>query len=359
MDFMAPRILITRLSAIGDCIHCMPLVGVLRRRFPKAYLAWVTQSAPATLLDGYPGLDEVIVVRRDWLKSLSEFRRLRRIFKSRRFDVSIDPQGLTKSALLGWLSGARLRIGFDPPQGRELSVWLNNCRFVPQADHVVHRYLELLQPLVGTTDTQVQFELPEREQAIITEFLQSVDPVPFAVLNPGAGWNSKLWLPERFGSVARHLGRTHRLISVVVWAGDSERRWAAQIVAAAEGYARLAPETNLPELAQILRRASLCVAADTGPLHLAAAVGTPCVGLYGSTEPRVCGPFGPQHVCVQAYLQPNVGRRWRDAQNDAMQAIAVPMVTQACDRVLARRPLAANPLADVISQSSLRRTAAG
>jgi heptosyltransferase-1 len=352
MDFIAPRIVITRLSAIGDCIHTMPLVGVLRRRFPKAYIAWITQAGPATLLDKYPGLDEVMIVRRDWLKSLREIRRIRQALRLRQFDVAIDPQSLTKSAVLGWLSGARLRIGFAPPQGRELSVWLNNCRLHPRTDHVVSRYLELLQPLVGQADPIVQFELRVREHARISEFLQAPRAMgPFAVLNPGAGWDSKLWLPERFGHVARHLGQTHQLTSVVVWAGDRERQWAEQIVATANGHARLAPSTNLPELAQLMQRARLCVAADTGPLHLAAAVGTPCVGLYGSTQPHVCGPYGERHASVQACLQSSTGRGWRDARNDAMQAIEVPMVIRACDQVLTAMRHQADSLGNLVTDS--------
>jgi lipopolysaccharide heptosyltransferase I len=335
MTSSAPRILITRLSAIGDCIHTMPLVGALRRCFPQAQIAWVTQAAPASLLEGYPGLDEVIVVPRDWLKSVSQLWRLRRELRSREFDIALDPQSLTKSALLGWLSGAAQRIGFDAPQGRELSLWLNNRRIEPQRDHVVERYLELLRPLVGAVELVPQFELPVRRQAAIERFLEQGSWTKgFAVINPGAGWDSKLWLPERFGQVARYLQQAHRLPSVVVWAGTREREWAERIVAQAGGAARLAPETNLPELAALMRHARLCVACDTGPLHLAAAVGTTCVGLYGSTRPSVCGPYGPAHATVQAYYQDGTSRQRRSAGNDAMQAINVSMVIQACDRAL-------------------------
>jgi lipopolysaccharide heptosyltransferase I len=336
MTSSAPRILITRLSAIGDCIHTMPLVGALRRGFPRAHVAWITQAAPASLLEGYPGLDEVIVAPRGWLKSLRQLRRLRRELRSREFDIVLDPQSLTKSALLGWLSGAAQRIGFTAPQGRELSLWLNNERIDPRRDHVVERYLELLCPLMDMAELRPRFELPVRQWATIERFLdQGVWTTGFVVINPGAGWDSKLWSPERFGQVARHLERTHRLPSVVVWAGRREREWAERIVAQAGGAARLAPETNLPELAALLRRARLCVACDTGTLHLAAAVGTACVGLYGCTRPSICGPYGSEHATVQAYYQDGTSRQRRNARNDAMRAINVSMVTRACDRVLA------------------------
>ncbi len=314
----------------------MPLVGELRRRFPAAYIAWATQPVPATLVDGYPGLDELLVVPRDWLKSWREIGRLRRELRARRFDVVIDPQSLTKSALLGWLSGASQRIGFAAPQGRELSLWLNNHRVVPTRDHVVERYLELLHPLVGSSQPSPQFELPVGEHACIAGFLEASQlRGKFAVINPGAGWDSKLWLPDRFGQVAAHLGQHHGLPAVVVWAGDRERAWAEQIVARSAGYAHLAPATDLCQLAELMQRAGLCIAADTGPLHLAAAVGTPCVGLYGSTQPRICGPYGPSHRCVQAFYQDGGSRQRRRAENDAMQAIEVSMVTHACDQLLA------------------------
>jgi lipopolysaccharide heptosyltransferase I len=337
MQTSTPRILLTRLSAIGDCVHTMPLVGALRERFPQATIVWVTQAAPASLLAGYPGLDEVLVVPRNWLQSPREVLRIRRELRARRFDWAVDPQSLTKSALLGWLSGARCRIGFAAPQGRELSLWLNNIQAQCQREHVVEKYLELLRPIVGDHKLTPRFELPVRSLPSIERLLaQPPWTRDFAVLNPGAGWDSKLWLPERFAAVARHLAEQHRLPSLVVWAGDRERTWAECIVTSSAGSATLAPETNLPELAELLRRAKLCVACDTGPLHLAAAVGTDCVGLYGSTRPSVCGPYGPRHASVQAYYQEGRARERRRAENNAMQAIAVSQVTTACDRVLAR-----------------------
>jgi lipopolysaccharide heptosyltransferase I len=337
-----PRFLITRLSAIGDCIHTMPLVSALRKRFPSAYIAWATQSVPATLLDGYPGLDQTIVVDRNWLKSPRQIVMLRQKLRALKFDVTIDPQSLTKSAAIGWLSGARQRIGFERPQGREASPWLNTDLVVPRARHVVDRYLQLLTPLVGGELLEVRFELPVYEQSRVRQFLQQMQGGnAYAVLNPGAGWDSKLWLPDRFAHVARHLGERHQTPSVVVWAGSREKSWAQQIVDQSGGHAWLAPSTDLPELAYLLNGARVCVAADTGPLHLAAAVGTPCVGLFGSTLGDVSGPYGPAHVYVQAYYQDGSCRQRRQASNEAMQAIDVSMVTQACDEVLSRARSAA------------------
>lgn len=332
-----PRFLITRLSAVGDCIHTMPVVGALRRQFPGAYIAWATQRLSATLLQGYPGLDQVIEVDRNWMKSPHQVRTIRRKLRSLNFDVCLDCQSLTKSAMLGWISGARHRIGFGPPQGRELSVVLNNIRVKARQSHVVEKYLELTYPLGVPQSDEVHFDLAERRHEVIDDFRRDAHLMgDFAVINPGAGWDSKLWPARRFAQVARHLGERHQVPSAVCWAGDQERAWAEQIVARSGGHALLAPPTTLSELAWLMRQATICVASDTGPLHLAAAVNTPCVGLYGPTRPNVCGPYGKGHICVQVYLQQGRGRARRGSCNDAMLAIEPTMVQAACDQLLQR-----------------------
>ncbi len=162
--------------------------------------------------------------------------------------------------MLGWLSGAPRRIGFSAPQGRELSLWLNNERVEPTAEHVVDRYLQLLYPLGARETLEAHFELPVRDQAVVDALIRDTHlSEGFAVLNPGAGWDSKLWPARRFGQLARCLGECHRLPSVVAWAGDREHAWAEEIVERAGGHAWLAPPTTLPELATLMHRAaSLC-----------------------------------------------------------------------------------------------------
>ena len=332
-----PRFLITRLSAVGDCIHSMPIIGALRRQFPGAFIAWATQGLPATLLRDYPDLDRVITVDRNWLKSFHQIKNLRRTLHELQFDVSIDPHSLTKSAMLGWLSGARCRIGFDRPQGRELSLLLNNVRFASTLPHVVDKYLELLRPLGIEQPSSPKFEMAEWQHEKVDQFLHDTHlSGEFAVINPGAGWDSKLWPAKRFGLVAKHLGRVHRLPSVIVWAGDREQILAREIAEHSGGHGLIAPSTTLPELTTLMRYSKLCVAADTGPLHLAAAVDTRCVGLYGPTLPSECGPYGPQHVSVQTCYQDGNGRQRRGADNEAMCAIRVSQVTDACDRLLVK-----------------------
>jgi len=333
-----PRILIVRLSAIGDVLHGLPVANALRDALPQAHIAWVVEGRTAELLRGHRAIDQVIQIPRRWLKSPRTAWQVRNQLRAARCDVAIDLQGLTKSAVAAWLSGARCRIGFAGPAGRELSPWLNNLRVTPRQTHVVDRNLELLTPL-GITHPAACFDLqdqPADAQSAAQMVRGLLGTERFAVLNPGAGWPSKLWPAPRFAAVARHLAQAHGLKSLVVWAGDAEHALARQIVAESAGAALLAPPTRLGELAAIARRGVLFVASDTGPLHLAVAVGTPCVGLFGPMPAERNGPYGPAHIAVQRVCLQGTSRERRTANGDSMAAISVADVTTACDTILGR-----------------------
>jgi ADP-heptose:LPS heptosyltransferase len=314
------------------------LLCALRDAFPNAYLGWVVESSPASLLRGHPALDTLIVVQRSWFKSPSQVLRLRQEFRKHRFEWSLDPQSLTKSAALAWLAGARRRIGFGGEHGRELSPFLNTDRVVPERTHLVDRSLELLKAL-DVEPEALRFDCPDYPESSrkTTRYLAQYSLNRFALINVGGTWGSKLWPPERFGAVARHLGTTFSLPSLILWAGEAERRAAKACADASLGHAIVAPQTSLTEVASLARRASLFLSADTGPLHLAAAVGTPCVGLYGPTRPEASGPYGRQHIAVQKYYQDGSCRERRNAENTAMRAITVEDTLAACRRVLIAR----------------------
>jgi len=186
---------------------------------------------------------------------------------------------------------------------------------------------------LGIQQPEVQFKVPRDADAerVVARFLDEA-PIaePFASINPGASWNSKRWPAARFGQVAKHLGEQHGMQSVVVWAGEDERTWAEEIAQIAGPHAVVSPASSLPELAA----PSLFVSSDTGPAHLAAAVGTPVVGLFGPTLPEVTGPYGEQHIAVQAFHQTGPALRRRFTPNTAMLAITVEEVCRACDKVL-------------------------
>lgn len=333
-----PRILIVRLSAIGDVIHGMPVACALRERFPDAFLAWVVEERAGALLHGHQALDELIALPRGWLKSPRTVWRLRRRLRAINFDLAIEAQGLTKAAIVARLSGAGRRIGFGDPWGRELSRWLNTELVDTTAEHAVDRNLQLLLPL-GIRPRAVRFQVPEHlmdrvaaEQMIREAGLED----GFAIINTGAGWPSKLWPSDRYAAVARHLGRNRELRTMVLWAGRQERPLAEQVVAGSDGHAQIAPPTTLTELAALARRCRLFIGSDTGPLHLAAAVGTPCVGLYGPWPAKKHGPYGPQHVALQKMFFEGSTRQRRNASSKYMEAITVEPVCEACDRILKR-----------------------
>ncbi|WP_254509319.1 glycosyltransferase family 9 protein [Anatilimnocola floriformis] len=332
-----PRFLITRLSAIGDCVLTMPLACALRDAFPHAWIGWVAEKAGGSLLQGHAAIDQVIIAPKGVLKSPRKLWTLRKELQALRPDITLDPQGLLKSSVLGWLSGAKRRIGFRPPVGRERSHWFNNDLIQSTERHVVGRYRQLLTRL-DVDLPPVRFDLPRpvQNQRSIAAWLysQNLADKPMALINPGAGWDSKLWPADRFAAVARYLESQQDLRTVVVWAGELERVWAKQIVAQSNGAAILAPSTSLPDLAELARHATMFVGSDTGPLHMAAAVGVPCVGIYGPTDPADCGPFGPHHRTVQAFLQTGSSRERREAENIAMRAVTVEQVTAACHEVL-------------------------
>jgi lipopolysaccharide heptosyltransferase I len=331
-----PRILIVRLSAIGDCMHGLPVLCALRDALPQAQLFWVVEGRTADVLYRHPALDHVVRLPRGWLKSPLTVWRARRQLRALRPDVAIDLQCLTKSAIAAWLSGAPTRIGFAGRDGREFSPWLNNVLVEPLATHVIDRNLELLRPLNIVPD-DVRFGLPNYCEDGIGRFLRGRGLLSnIAIVNVGAGWASKRWPAERFGEVARYLGERYHVRSVVTWAGGEERLAADTVVVRGGGFAHLAPTTTLTELASLCQQAMLFIGCDTGPLHMAAAVGTPCIGLHGATSAQRNGPYGEQHIALQRALLEGGSRQRRQADNTAMLAIEVEDVAAACDEIIER-----------------------
>ncbi len=332
-----PRILITRLSHIGDCILTLPMLAAIRRHAPDGYIAWAVESPSQQLLSLVPGLNEIIQIPKGWMQKPAVWKQLRREFLQRKFDISIDPQGITKSAALGWLAGAKTRIGIRGQWGRELSPWLNNQLVTTTHDHLVDRSLELLHAL-DIYDAAVEFQLPVDPECELSmkRFMDNAGVGnKFVLLNPGASWPSKRWENDRFADVASYAWSTHGLKSVVTWAGDEELAMATDIKLAAKQAVELAPKTNLRQLAALSAQALFFIGCDTGPMHLAAAMNTPCLGLYGPTRPGDSGAYGDNHVHLQARYQSGTSRHRRTASNDAMREISVIDVCQGIDRILA------------------------
>jgi heptosyltransferase-1 len=340
----APRsIVVVKLSAIGDVLHGVPVAVALKRAFPAARIGWAVEGRAADVLAGHPAIDHLFRLPRGWLKSPAAVLGLRRQLRAFGPDAAIDLQGLLKSGVATWLSGARMRIGFAQPVARECSWLVSTNPIKPVATHVVDRNCDLLVPL-GIREGRPAFDMPtwpvsrERMRQWLTSLRLSEPPV---IINPGAGWASKRWPAERFAALARSLHRRHGIRPLVVWGGAAERATAEQIAADARGEAIVATETTLQDLGELFRLARLVISGDTGPLHLAAAVGTPCVGLFGPVPASRNGPYGSQHVCVEPpeALRPT----WDDRKTDtvSMAGIEVEQVVVAVEDLLARNRAAA------------------
>jgi lipopolysaccharide heptosyltransferase I len=310
-----PRVALVKLSSLGDVVHALPVAAARRAARPAARLTWIVERREAAVLRDHPALDEVIVAdTRGWRRArrpaelrtaLTDMRALRRRLRQSRFEVALDLQALIKSGAVTLATGAATRVGFAAGWGREpLSVLFTNRRVQPppSARHVVEQYLALLGPL-GIETPSVQFCLPSSPavEARMDEWLATVGLKPhrrLVVLNPGAGRAAKQWPLAHFTALARRLAHEADARVLVTW-GPGEVRAARTIVEGAESGV-LAPPTDLDALLALLRRASVVVAADTGPLHMAAALGTPCVGLYGPTSAVRNGPYGSAHRALSS-----------------------------------------------------------
>jgi heptosyltransferase I len=284
------RLLVLRLSALGDVIHTIPAVCALVSGLPGTRISWVVESPYRELVELVAGVEAIPVRMKKWGKNLraSKSEIAVAVRGMRGVDVSIDFQGLVKSAILGRISGARRRIGFDAASVREKAALLfSNERIrVDGSMHVIDQNRQLALAAGATSelagaDWQRYAHDPEKK---LGSYRDAV------VLLPGAGKPNKIWGVEPFRELSKRLGDR----AVVAW-GPGEREMAEAIGG------RIAPATSLRELAHLLGHASVVVGGDTGPLHLAAALRTPVVGLYGPTNPRRNGPYGQLSHCVSTY----------------------------------------------------------
>ena len=296
----ASRILIVRLGSLGDIIHTLPAAAAIRRAFPDAIIDWLVDVRQQEVLELVPVIDRRIPVNITGPRAIySIAAELRR----GRYDIALDFQGLLKSAVLARVSGARRAVGFPSELLRERAARLFYTESAGDAGpHVIDKNLSMLKA-IGVRMPSVEFPLDDRIPAIADEArarlgIGSQDR--FAVINPGAAWPNKCWPPVYFAEVARGLAKRHALRSLVMW-GPGEQRLADDVVSASDGSAAVAPSTTIADLVSLLKAASLMVSGDTGPLHVAGAVGTPLVGIFGPTDPARNGPWADDDLTVSRY----------------------------------------------------------
>lgn len=329
------RLLVVRLGSMGDIVHALPAVAALRAAHPTAQLDWVVERKWLDLLAGCPAISQVIPQDRGLRASLRLVRELR----ARRYDVAVDFQGLYKSAALAFFSGARGRLGFAATHAREGGAAnFYTQRVTPAGAHVVDMNLSLARA-AGAAESPAQFPLHIKGDADVwlDRQLAARRLADFYVLCPGGGWRSKCWPAEQYGHLHRRLAERHGWRGVVTY-GPGERALAEAARLVAGEPEPFVLGTDVAQLMALLRRAKFVVAADTGPLHLAAALGTPVVGLFGPTDPQRNGPYGQLDSMVRnARPDQTTYQRGRD-YSPLMQSIRVDQVIEAIERRLGVTP---------------------
>ena len=350
------RLLIVRLSAMGDVIHTLPAVQALRDAFPEAMIGWLIEErwsallcAPGTPLrgsrsTGRPLVDWVHPVDlKGWGRSFFSIRTAEQIarvwndVRSAHYDVAIDLQGAIRSAVLARWSGAPVVWGASQTRETPASLWYTRKAIVRGA-HVIEQNVSVAEEILGARvrPPRVQFPKSEAAEATIQSRLHEMGIGDFAILNPGAGWGAKRWPAERYGEVALELSACG--VRSVVNFGPGEESLASKVESGSGGSAR-SLQCSISELIALTRRARLFIGGDTGPLHLASALGIPVVGIYGPTDPARNGPYGTKSVVLRNPASPTTHSRIPDP-DEAMLEITVETVVEASRRLLADRQLA-------------------
>ena len=299
--FNPNKILLVKLSSLGDIIHSLHLLDVLRRSYPSSQIHWVVSNRFETLLKDHPQIDRLHIFQRDrWSKLWRHPTRLREIIsflgniRRERYDLVIDLQGLFRSGLISWVSRASQRIGFD--SRREMAHWFYNQRVLfPHPEiHAVERNLKLLTPL------EISSEAPNPVLPIDSSALKNVDQLlsdhqldtghPLVAIFPTGRWASKVWPLENVASACEMLCH-HGLRPLILGAPD-EKHLSNQLKAHTEcDFIDLIGVTNLPELIALISKIDLLIGHDSGPMHIASVLRTPVIALFGPSTPIISGPY--------------------------------------------------------------------
>jgi heptosyltransferase-1 len=350
-DGRIERLLIVRLSAMGDVIHTLPAAQAVREAYPEAMIGWIIEERWAELLCApgaarrgarsaqRPLVDWVHTVNlKGWRKalfSLSTIEQIARIgndVRAAHYEVAIDLQGAIRSAVLARWAGAPVVYGTREPRESASALWYTR-QATARGKHVIEQGLSVVESLVGKKllVPAAQFPRDVGAEERIEERLREFGIEKFAILNPGAGWGAKRWPAERYGQVARALAKCG--VQSVVNYGPGEQDLARAAETASDGAAR-AFQCSISELIALTRRARLFVGGDTGPLHLAAALKVPVVAIFGPTDPARNGPYGTQSVVLRNPASMTTHAR-NPRTDEAMLGIGVEEVVNGAQCVLA------------------------
>jgi lipopolysaccharide heptosyltransferase I len=304
------KILIVRLSSIGDVIHTLPALAAIRRALPAAEISWIVEKKSAELLRGNQLLSNLIEIDTKSLRSKGSIGKnlllAREQFKTLRaskFDVALDFQGLLKSAAIAKLSKAKRRCGFDRESLREPAsrFLLTETYEIEKNSHVVVKNLMLAQKALRISVPHENFEFPiftEEKHRLEAEKIISQTGENFAMLNPAGGWATKLWQAERFGALVDRLWEENNLVSIVTTA-PNEKALAEKVLQASRSGKVVLAAPTLKGFYELAKQSRIYIGGDTGPTHLAVAAGAPTVGLFGPTEWWFNGSLNSKDICVE------------------------------------------------------------
>jgi heptosyltransferase-1 len=298
--------LIVRLGSLGDVIHGIPVAASLRNEYPNGRIDWMVDPRYVELLDLVKVIDRRIPVDPRAIKhgeGRAHFRETLRELRETDYDAVIDLQGLLKSAMLARSVRGHRTIGFPWKHLREplARLFYTDAPDPGDATHIIYKNLALLAPL-KVVDRRLRFPLEIPHTSTVAQVQARFGPGGYVIVNPGAAWPNKQWPTDRFGAVAAAIQRDFGWRSLVLW-GPGEQELAHSVIAASEGAAELSPPTTITDLVGIARHARMMISGDTGPLHIAGAVDTPIVSLFGPTRPERNGPWGLYDVAISRVQQ--------------------------------------------------------
>jgi heptosyltransferase-1 len=299
MQFDPKKILIILHGSIGDVTRALPLAGIIRSGFPKAHLVWAVEPPSLLLVARFPAVQEVMLFdRRRWWREWLPF--LRRV-RAKRFDLVLDLQRHLKSGVISRWSGAPFRLGFHRRDCKELN-WLFNNHFIPAVGDEISKlshYLKFAEYLgLDPSPVAWKFQLTSEENRNVDKYVAAIQG-GFAALFVGSRWESKRWFPTQAAECASTIRKRHDL-QIVLLGGKEDRSIAAEIMSrAAAPMINLVGQTTLAEAIGIIARARFAVGPDTGLMHIAAALRTPVVSLWGATSPLRAGPYGFEELVIQ------------------------------------------------------------
>jgi len=304
-----PRsVCLLRLSAIGDTCHIVPILRTLQLAWPETQFTWIVGKTEARLMSLIEGVELIIVDKR---AGLGARREIRRQLRDRHFDVLLHMQLAFRASLISREIRATVKLGFDRARARELQWLFTNARIAPRRkQHVMDSFFGFTEAL-GVHDRVVSWDLPLPADALAYAQALIPDARPTLVISPCSSHTVRNWLPDRYAAIADYAARHHGM-RVILCGGPTaiERDMGAAIEAAAETpLINQIGKDTLPQLLALLDRASVVVAPDSGPVHMATMVRTPVVGLYAATNPARSGPYLSRPWCVNAY--PEAARRFR------------------------------------------------